>query len=275
MFETETSTKRIFSFFSLHHAIFVILYNLIVVLLTITESKFMYISSNYHCPLLPVLYLHVWIYIHSLHSGLEVLPTIPCFWTSAQSWISNSIKQKTGSCVLLYRHKQTFGGRSEAEAFGCPGPSAGRWDIPGGWTDALLGLSQRDIRRFHKSGGANWETTLTFLHVNSRFWTEKGKLKSCYAAIAHTLSTQTQHVWTFGHMMPWQTATGRCCFSPAEPNNPDLYQSKTGTKLDPHAEIKAQVWPAQGRGVRHPPEGSIGLQGERWGVQVTVGSRLP
>lgn len=155
-----------------------------------------------------------------------------------------------------------------------PGPSAGQWDIPGRWTDALLGQSLRAFRWFHKLGGANWEKNLTILHVNSCFWIEIRKLKSSYAAVTAPSSPQTQHVETFGHMMPSRTSTGRCRFSPVEWNNSDLYSNKAGRKLDPHAETKAQVWPAQGRGVRPPQEGSIGLQSERWGVQVPPSADL-
>lgn len=61
-----------------------------------------------------------------------------------------------------------------------PGPSAGQWDIPGRWTDALLGESLRAFQWFQKMGGANWETNLTIVHVNSCFWLEIRKLKSCY-----------------------------------------------------------------------------------------------
>lgn len=155
-----------------------------------------------------------------------------------------------------------------------PGPSAGRWDIPGRWTDASLGLSQGAMRWSHKLGGADWDTNLTCLHVNSCFWVEMRKFKCRYAAIAVPSSPQTQHVKTFGHMMPSRTTTGRCCFPPAEWNNSELSWTKTGWKLDPHAETKAQVWLAQGRGVWHPQEGSIGLQSERWGVQVTPSADL-
>lgn len=125
----------------------------------------------------------------------------------------------------------------------------------------------------HEVGGAKLWENLTFPHVNKNTSPKVNKKK--WKQIVHAVSwpkfdCRLSVTWCVDtHQLPG------FCLSSRKQITLEYLKSNPKAKEDwrlkrPHAAFKPKVWPAQRCGVWPPQEGGVGLQGARWGVQVSA-----